>query len=321
MQNILVLGSEGYLGSVLIPQLKKGEFNIVGVDRCFFGKHNKNSRNVKILKTDYSKLKKPFFKKFELIIDLVNISNDPASELNQKFTKKVNFEDKVKLYKKIEGLSNIKKYIYMSSCSVYGFNKHIITERTKPRPISLYSKLCLKYEKFLKNKSKINYTILRLGTLYGWSKRMRYDIAINKIIRDMIFNRKIEILGGEQLRFFCYNKFACQIIQKIIIEKNKKYLNKVLNIGVFNTNIINLTKKIIKVTNQNKVNLYHEKHNIDNRSYEVSLSTVKKIFKKQKFDQYVVNSIRDTYKMILKDKKPFDKNKVTLNVYKDFLKK
>ena len=74
----------------------------------------------------------------------------------------------------------------MSSCSVYGFNKHIITERTKPRPISLYSKLCLKYEKFLKNKSKINYTILRLGTLYGWSKRMRYDIAINKKIRAVV---------------------------------------------------------------------------------------------------------------------------------------
>ena len=43
---------------------------------------------------------------------------------------------------------------------------------------------------------------MRLGTLYGWSERMRYDIAINKILRDMIYLKKVEILGGTQLRFF-----------------------------------------------------------------------------------------------------------------------
>ena len=50
---------------------------------------------------------------------------------------------------------------------------------------------------------------------------MRYDIAINKILRDMIFLKKVEILGGTQLRFFCHNKFACETINKIINDKNK----------------------------------------------------------------------------------------------------
>ena len=66
----------------------------------------------------------------------------------------------------------------------YGNNPSLITEKSKPKPISLYSKLCLKYENYLKKQKKISFTILRLGTLYGWSKRMRYDLAINKIIRD-----------------------------------------------------------------------------------------------------------------------------------------
>ena len=136
----------------------------------------------------------------------------------------------------------------MSSCSVYGNNKDIIDEKSPPRPISLYSKLCLKYEEYLKKNKKIDFTILRLGTLYGWAPRMRYDIAINKIIRDMIFNNKVEILGGEQLRFFCYNKFACKVIDNIINNTKKNTLNRTFNIGNFNTNIIDLTKKILKIT-------------------------------------------------------------------------
>ena len=70
---------------------------------------------------------------------------------------------------------------------------------------------------------------MRLGTLYGWSPRMRYDIAINKIIRDMVFLKKIEILGGTQLRFFCYNLFACKVINKLINEKSKKKNSKIFN--------------------------------------------------------------------------------------------
>ncbi len=319
MKKVLVLGSEGYLGSVLIPYLAKSNLKITGVDRCFFGKHNKNTNKVKIIKADYSKLNKSFFKNYEIIVDLVNISNDPASELNKNFTMKVNYKDKLTLYKKIEKLGNIKKYVYMSSCSVYGNNKNLISEKSKPKPISLYSKLCLKYENYLKRKKNIDYTILRLGTLYGWSNRMRYDIAINKIIRDMLFVKKVEILGGEQLRFFCYNKFACNVINKVILEKSYKYKNKVFNIGVFNTNIINLAKKIIKITKYRKASLIHEKYNIDNRSYEVSLKSVKNMFANLNFNNYVKKSIIETYNKIRTDKAPFKRNKVTLNVYKEYL--
>ncbi len=322
MKNILILGSEGFLGSVLVPNLlKTKKISITGVDKCYFGKNNLKNKRFKIIKRDYSKIPKKFFKKFDYIIDLVNISNDPASELNKKFTYKTNYTDKLKLYKKIENLKNIKRYIYMSSCSVYGNNKNIITEKSKPKPISLYSKLCLKYENFIKSKNKIPYTIMRLGTLYGWSKRMRYDIAINKIIRDMIFLKKIEILGGTQLRFFCYNIFACNVISKIIFENNNQTLKRVLNIGNFNTNILNLTNKILFLTKIKNVNVHHEEHTIDKRSYEVSVKTSKSLFIKDNFNLLTNKSIYETFKKIKKDKKPFLKSKVTLNIYKDYLNK
>ena len=323
MTKILILGSEGFLGSVLTPYLltKNKHIEITGVDKCFFGMNNKRNKKFKFYKKDYNQLSKKFFKEFEIIIDLVNISNDPASELNKKFTNQTNYTNKLKLYSKIKNLKNISRYIYMSSCSVYGNNKNLINEKSKPKPISLYSKLCLKYEKYLKKNKKIPFTIMRLGTLYGWSERMRYDIAINKILRDMIFLKKIEILGGTQLRFFCHNKFACETINKIINNKKRITLNKIYNVGNFNTNIINLSKKILKLTKVRNVSISHETNTIDKRSYEVSTKSSKKINNNINFSKFTDNSIIETFKNIKKDKKPFLKKKVTLNVYKDYLKK
>lgn len=321
MNKILILGSEGYLGSVLVPFLSDNKCSIVGIDKCFFGKNNPKIKNYRLIKKDYNLLNKNFFKDFDIIIDLVNISNDPASELNSKFTNLTNYSNKLKLYNKIKSL-NIKRYIYMSSCSVYGNNKNIITEKSTPKPISLYSKLCLKFEKYLKREKKLNFTILRLGTLYGWSPRMRYDIAINKIIRDMNFTKKIEIFGGEQLRFFCFNQFACYIIKKIVTSHSKRSMNKVFNIGNFNTNIVDLTKKILKITKFKGANVYHEKHNIDKRSYEVSTKSAKKFLSsKENLDKLTVKSILETFKKIKKDRRPFYKNKITLTVYKEFLER
>lgn len=319
MKKLLILGSEGYLGTVLLPFLSKNNYEIVGVDQCFFGKKNKNSKKIKIIRKNYSDLGKDFLEKFDYVIDLINISNDPASELNRKFTYRVNYLNKLNLYKKLSKSKNLKKYVYMSSCSVYGNNKNLITEKSSPKPISLYSKLCLKYEKYLKLKKKIPFSILRLGTLYGWSKRMRYDVAINKIIRDMIFLKKVEVLGGNQLRFFCYNKFACKIIDSIIKDSTNRYKNKILNIGVFNTNIIKLIDKILKIIKINNINVVHEKNTIDKRSYEVSLKTVKKMFLNLNLNNLVKNSIYATYLKIKNDKKPFDRKKITLNIYKDYL--
>lgn len=209
----------------------------------------------------------------------------------------------------------------MSSCSVYGNNKNLISEKSKPKPISLYSKLCLKYEKYLKKKKDIPFTIMRLGTLYGWSERMRYDIAINKIMRDMIFLKKIEILGGEQLRFFCYNLFACKVIYKILCNNDTRTLNKIFNIGNFNTNIIQLTKRILKLTKIRNVNVYHEKNTIDKRSYEVSIQTSKKLLRNLNLTKMSDKSILETFSKIKKDRSPFSKRKITLSVYKDYLEK
>jgi len=217
----------------------------------------------------------------------------------------------------IKKIKNFSKYIYISSCSVYGFNDKYVNEKSRTNPISLYAKYCLETENFLRSKLKNKHSIIRLGTLYGWSKRMRYDIAINKIIRDAIFLKKIEINGGLQFRFFCHNQLAAESIIKLIDSSEE---NHIFNVGNINLNLNTLVKYITSYIKVKDLQVISDKFNIDRRSYKVSKSKLEKkfgnILKRYNFRKTVI----ETYKNIKKDKSPFAENKVTLNIYKKIFK-
>ncbi len=306
---ILILGGEGYLGSVLIPELSK-KFDITSCDVCIFGKNNK----VKLIKKNYSKLNVNDLDAFNYVIDLANISNDPASELNKNITFKNNYFNKKKFFSK---LNKKTKFIYISSCSVYGnFENKLAEVTSKTNPLSSYSKCCVLFENFLKKQKKNKFVIVRLGTLYGPSKRMRYDIAINLILRNLIFKKKVSIYGGKQYRLFCFIEIATRSIQKIISKFNI-YQNKTYNVGNKNIridNLINKLQKIKLISNKIKIIKYNKD---DNRSYKVKISNFG-----LNYDQnYFNKSIKKTYKFIKKDKTPFSFRKVTLNVYKKLILK
>ncbi len=315
---ILILGSEGYLGCTLVPLLikKYKAENLLGIDNCYFGKNN-IYKDFKIIKKSVSKINLKDLQNIHTIIDLANISNDPASELDPNFTKVNNYLNKVRLIKMLKKNNYFSKYIYISSCSVYGFNDKFVNEKSKTNPISLYAKYCLRTENFLRSNLKNKYSIIRLGTLYGWSKRMRYDIAINKIIRDAVFLKKVEINGGLQFRFFCNNKLAANSIIKLM---DKKLVNHIFNVGNINLNLNTLVKYIAKYIKVKNLQIISDKFNVDSRSYKVS---------KDKLDKYFGNILKgydfkktviDTYRNIKKDKFPFAENKITLNVYKKIFK-
>ncbi len=317
-KKLLILGSEGYLGCTLIPLLikKYDARNLLGIDNCYFGKNN-IFKNFRVIKKSVSKINFKDLENIEIVIDLANISNDPASELDPNFTKTNNYLNKVRLIKMIKKLKSFSKYIYISSCSVYGFNDKYVNEKSRTNPISLYAKYCLQTENFLRSTLKNKYSIIRLGTLYGWSKRMRYDIAINKIIRDAIFLKKVEVNGGQQFRFFCSNKLAAESIVKLI---DSRLENNIFNVGNINLNLNTLVKYIASYIKVKDLQIISDKFNVDRRSYKVSKNKLEKnfenILKRYDFKKTVV----ETYKNIKKDKSPFDEKKVTLNIYKKIFK-
>ena len=114
----------------------------------------------------------------------------------------------------------IEKFIYVSSCSVYGASTKITNERSPINPLSIYAKLKALCEKnLIRNLGEdIRPCILRLGTVYGASDRPRYDLVVN-LFSGLIANKKeITINGGKQWRPFIHVKDVADAIIKLLIQ-------------------------------------------------------------------------------------------------------
>ena len=119
---------------------------------------------------------------------------DPITKKYNKLSKSINEKGLKNLINNLNGL-NIKKVIFVSTCSNYGLSKtkRKLNEKSKLNPVSIYARSKIKIEKFLinkKNKVDFSATILRFATAFGLSPRMRFDLTVNEFTRDLYLKKK-----------------------------------------------------------------------------------------------------------------------------------
>ena len=151
----------------------------------------------------------------------------------------------------------------MSTCSVYGFNEKTCNEETEPNPLNAYSNHKVLGENIIKDNSD-NYLIFRMGTVYGWSPRMRFDLGINLFIEKSLWKEEIHVYGGNQWRPVIHVKDAAQALVMAVEDST---LNTTLNLVGKNHLILYLAKQI---SDNIKVVDYKD----DNRSYKVDNSRI-----------------------------------------------
>ena len=321
MQNLLISGGAGYFGTFLTQQLLK-EYNVTVYDLCYFPwiKINKKkipfNKRLKIIKKDVIDVNINDFKNIDIVIDLNGISNDPSSELNPKHTWKVNCSARKK-FASLACKAGVKRYIFNSTCSIYGKSNKLTFEDGKKKPISTYAKANLKAEGEiykLKNKNfKVN--CLRNATLFGFSNTMRLDLVINIWVYNLIKKKDIIIDGdGEQYRpFLSLNDVSN--VYKVILKKNKKLGSFKCNLVSFNIKIKDLAKKLLKVINKKKINVIFNKKNKDKRNYIVGSKIFKKkIGSKFKFSNFD-NEIKNLYNKMIYHNIKLNKSTIRMKYY------
>lgn len=321
---ILVTGGAGYVGSILITELIK-EHYVRCLDRFFFGKEylsKLSSKNLELIDEDIRWFNSDLLKDIDIVIDLAAISNDPSAELEPKITYDINYLGRSRVAR-LSKKYHVKKYILASTASVYGFQKDVVNENSKVNPLTTYSKANRLAElKVLPlNDSNFSTTVLRFGTIYGISPRMRFDLAINTMTYSLFSTKKIVIDGdGKQSRPFVHVKDAVQAYQKIINAPNEIVGGEIFNVGSEEQNlkIISLAKEIT-----NSIGLEHEiihRGANDHRSY---IASFKKIQKKLNFS--AINSIKDgareIYNALELGRLEHSKKTITLDWYKYLIKK
>lgn len=287
-KTILLVGSEGYIGSMLTDDLTK-KYNVIGIDALIYKgqkKVNKNPQFIfkkKNLNSFQNKDLLKILSKVDHIIYLAGLVGDPitkkykAKGIYNNETVILNFIKKCKKYFKGD------KFIFISTCSNYGLrkNNNFANEKSKLKPLSSYAKSKVKLEKFLLNLKKIDFNpvILRFATAFGYSKRMRFDLTINAFIRDAYLKKEIVIYDQHTWRPYCHTKDFSRLIIKTLKAKTNLVKFQVFNAGGHRNNF---TKRMIANIIQSKIKdtkLKILRGDFDKRNYRVSFKKLQKVLK------------------------------------------
>jgi nucleoside-diphosphate-sugar epimerase len=252
---------------------------------------------------------------------MASLSNDPSGELDPQKTLEINYEGRVRVAR-LSKKYGVKKYVLASSCSVYGFQEGILTEESALNPLTTYAKANVLAEKeilSLADKSFVA-TALRQATVYGFSYRMRFDLAINGMVLGFYKNGKIPIMrDGKQWRPFVHVKDTSNAFIKVLEAEPELVNGQIFNVGSEEQNfqIFELAKLIAESIN---IPFNYEWYGSpDNRSYKVSFKKIKEVlnFKPQYTPREGAKEVFEA----LKDGRlnPDDPRTITVKWYKNLL--
>ena len=210
--NILVTGGAGYLGSVLIPKLLLRGHHVRVVDIGYFGVGHLRSLqpSVELIREDLRRVQDraslaSLLDGIDSIVHLAAISNDPSAELYPELTDEVNF--KVTMVLAEAARQRRTRFLFSSSCSVYGDSTGDLTETGAVNPLTVYATSKVRAEQELARLADVNWrpVTLRNGTLFGYSTRMRFDLVVNIFSLYSALHNEIKIFGdGRQWRPFLH---------------------------------------------------------------------------------------------------------------------
>lgn len=286
INNILVTGGAGYVGSVLIPKLLDAGYKVKIIDLYIYGenvldsiKDNPGLKQIKGDIRDKALLEKEL-SGIDAVIHLACISNDPSYELNPDLGKSINY-DALVLLGDLSKKAKVKRFIYASSSSVYGIKEvENVTEDMPLEPLTDYSKYKALGEKYLLGLRAPGFVVLvlRPATVCGYSPRLRLDLSVNILTNHAVSKGKITVFGGEQKRPNIHIDDITDLYVKCLEYPDEKMDGKIFNAGYDNMKMSAIGETVKKVVskemNNDKLDITYTPTD-DNRSYHVSSEKIK----------------------------------------------
>lgn len=274
---ILVAGGAGYVGSVLIPKLLDRGYDISVVDLFWFG--NNLPEQAKILHKDIFDLQTADLADYDQVVFLAGLSNDPMADFSP--GKNFIFNASAPAYLAyIAKKAGVKRYIYASSCSVYGYTENELFDEDQPVSSSYpYGISKLQGERAVMQMVDQGFSVisLRKGTVSGYSPRMRYDLIINTMFKCAMQTGVIRVNNPAIWRPFLSIEDAAMAYTRAI-EANDS-LSGIFNVASGNHTvgeIADLVKMAIEEEMGKKIGL--DIHHIkDVRNYKVSIERAKTV--------------------------------------------
>lgn len=235
---VLVIGGGGYIGSALLPKLLDRGYRVRVLDLMLYGmepiQQVLGRPHLELIQADFRQVDTVVeaMRDMDAVIHLGAIVGDPACALDEELTIEVNLMA-TRMIAEVAKASGVGRFIFASTCSVYGASDEILDEHSQLRPVSLYARSKIASERVLMSMAGPTFapTCLRFGTIYGVSGRTRFDLVVNLLTAKAVVERMITVSNGGQWRPFLHVEDAAIALLKTLERPIAQVNRQVLNVG------------------------------------------------------------------------------------------
>jgi nucleoside-diphosphate-sugar epimerase len=280
---ILLTGVDGYIGVRLAPILLAEGHAVTGIDTGYYRdgwlytSRNEQPRTVATINKYIRRIEPRDLEGLDAVVHLAELSNDPLGENNPQLTYQINHEGSVSLAKMARA-AGVSRFVYASSCSVYGKGaSDIVSEASPTNPQTAYAHCKVRVENDLGAMASADFApvFLRNATAYGASPRMRFDIVLNDLCALAWTTKRIAMTSdGSPWRPIVHVEDICRAIVCALAAPAEKIRGQIFNVGADSENyrvreiaqVIGETMPGCEVTTGSSAG--------DNRSYRVSFAKI-----------------------------------------------
>jgi nucleoside-diphosphate-sugar epimerase len=278
---ILYTGADGYIGAVLGPKLLDRGHEVTGIDTGLYRRgwlFDDGRTRPMVISKDVRQLLQLELSKFDAVVHLAELSNDPLGENDPEITMAINYRGSVEFARKCKA-AGVGRFVYASSCSIYGAAGAELKSETSPvDPQTAYARCKVLVERDLMSMVDSRFTpvFLRNATAFGASPRQRFDLVLNNLAGIAFTTGKVRVMSdGTPCRPLVHVEDICQAILCALEAPRNAVCGEAFNVGNETQNYtVREIAEIVRRTFPGCAVTYGPS-GPDNRSYLVSFAKIR----------------------------------------------
>lgn len=282
---VLMTGHNGYLGSVMAPELRSAGHEVTGLDTFFFEgcTLGDDQDAIPALRKDVRDIQAADLRGFDAVVHLAALCNDPLGDLHAEWTYEINHQASLQLGH-LAREAGVTRFLFASSCSMYGAagRDDVLTEEAPLKPLTAYAISKVRAEETLSQLADSSFSpvFMRNATAYGLAPRLRADVVLNNLVCWAHTTGRIRIMSdGTPWRPIVHVQDIARAFAVALVAPRDAIHNQAFNVGATGENYqVRELAEIVRATVPGCTVEYAADAGPDPRSYRVDFSKLTRTF-------------------------------------------